>query len=109
MKLLKKRRILAVLVIGIVYFNREEKINIEYSQINVNRFPDGNKDYQLRYGESRLAVYIEPELAKYMKDNRERPNDPTDTIIEESILDLDETDQDNVNFGQKPNLRNPNF
>lgn len=89
--------------------NREEKINIEYSQINVNRFPDGNKDYQLRYGESRLAVYIEPELAKYMKDNRERPNDPTDTIIEESILDLDETDQDNVNFGQKPNLRNPNF
>jgi hypothetical protein len=81
--------------------NREEKINIEYAKINVNRFPDGKKDYQLRYGEGRLAVYIEPELANYLKGNREGPNDRTDTISEEPILDLDKTDQDDVDFGQK--------
>jgi hypothetical protein len=93
------------------FTNREEKINIEYAKINVNRFSDGKKDYQLRYGVGRLAVYIEPELANYIKNTTNESKwtkDTNQTIIEEAILDLDETDQDDVDFGQK-SLRRPNF
>jgi hypothetical protein len=43
--------------------NLAEKININYDNINVNRFLNTNKEYQLRYGEEKLGVYREPQLA----------------------------------------------
>lgn len=92
--------------------NREEKINIAYSKINVNRFRDGNKAYHLCCGEGQLSVYIDPELANYLKKNTTTKSKWTkqtnETIDEEPILDLDETDQDNIDCGQK-SLRRSNF
>lgn len=86
--------------------NREEKINIVYSKLNVTRFPDKKKDYQLRYGEGRLAVYIEPELTKYLQKTSDNTNSVTkrperEEIVEEPILDLDKTDEGDLDFWSK--------
>jgi hypothetical protein len=91
--------------------NREEKINIDYSKVNVNRFPDKKKDYSLRYGEGRLAVYIEPELANYIKNNNSDGSDSKtwsnsynsneDEVVEEEPLNLDDNDENDLNSKQK--------
>jgi len=62
--------------------DREEKINAVYSSVNVNRVEDSTIPYQLRYGEARLSVYLEPwvKIANEVLNNKE---ETAETIFEE--------------------------
>jgi hypothetical protein len=86
--------------------NREEKINVVYFDINVNRTFDRSKDYQLRFGEGRLAVYVEPELARFMNSldskssagsNNQGQGPDDQAITEEDVVDLDSVDTNDDN------------
>lgn len=49
--------------------NRVSKINVDYEKVNVNRVEDSISDYQLRYGEGRLTVYLDPALRNWVQKN----------------------------------------
>lgn len=66
--------------------DREQKINVAINDLNVNRLENKLSKYQVRYGEGRLSLYIEPYLKAFVKNTG---NNETDTNTTKIDLDLD--------------------
>ena len=81
--------------------DRQDKVNVDWSSLNVNRVVDNDQPYQVRYGEGRLTVYLDPSiingLNKFKLDDFEGEvsTDSTDTNSTDTssnVLDPDAED-----------------
>lgn len=67
--------------------NRKTTINANYEAINVSRVENTKKEYELRYGEGRLAVYVEPKklslLDVFLKNTNSTSTNTTNTTQKE--------------------------
>lgn len=74
--------------------NRESKINASFENVNINRIEDSKLPYQLRYGEGRLTVYMDPSLRSWLskKDAEELNGQETTNTTDTTATVLDPED-----------------
>lgn len=92
--------------------NRASKINVDFSTLNTNRIENSNLPYQLRFGEGRLTVYMDPALrswiAKVEAEAENKSDDSTSNnpinVDKEPVLDPDD-DNDMPGSGKTIGLR----